>query len=110
VLRGYRRAQADIGSRNQDVGGFELRDGRGRRSRFPSAGEQRRDAAGNDGDDKNDDTRGFHTLTSYAHAAAATRLQLPTDARPTRGRACRISAGKGQSMVNEAYPNRVNGL
>src|SRR5580704_10295234 len=34
--------------------------------------------------------------------------QTRKDARWPSGRACTISAGKRQSMVNKAYPNRVN--
>src|SRR5262245_29533738 len=59
-------AEPDVGSGDQDVGGFELSDGGGgRRRRLGAASKQCRDRAGDEGDDEHNDTRGFHTLTSY---------------------------------------------
>jgi hypothetical protein len=118
LLRRDLGAEADVGGGDQHVGGFELGDGRrgGRRRRIRATGQQRSDAAGDDGDDEHNDTRGCHTLTSHkitlrldpCRYSAGSLRNCHTTARPVRGRACAISAGKRQSMVNEAYLNRVN--
>ena len=66
--RSWRRStvpDADVGLGDQHVDGFELGDRRGRRFGrllVDRAGEQRGNAAGGEGDDKHNDTRGFHTL------------------------------------------------
>jgi hypothetical protein len=62
-----------------------LRDACGRR-RVLTAGELRGNAAG---DDEHDDTRRFHTLTPYNHAATGTWPQLPHDA-PTGAWPCML--------------------
>ena len=48
------------------------------RAAYPTAGKQRGDAAGGDGDHENNDTRGFHTGTSYNHAATRQRVATVT--------------------------------
>src|SRR5262249_24830898 len=59
-------AEACIRGGDEPVGGLELRDRRrGGRRRVRPTGQQRGDAAGDDGDDEHNDTRGCHTLTSY---------------------------------------------
>ncbi len=102
-----RLAHADVGFRDQDVDRVEL--GRGGRldlrRLLRSAREHRGDAAGAEGDDQDDKTRGFHTLTLKAHRAAA--LAAHSTWRRTRPLA-RISAGNGQGMVKQRYLNRVN--
>ena len=60
-----RLAELDVGLGDQDVDGIDLAARparRGRRLVAATAGEQRGKAAGGDGDHKNDETRGFHTL------------------------------------------------
>src|SRR3981081_4398198 len=61
---------------------LELKSARLRSARVGGgpAGEQRGNAAGDDGDDEHDDMRGFHTLTPYNHTATGTWSQLPHDA------------------------------
>ena len=100
-------AHADVGLRDQHVDGVDLRRRRGCGfgGCLRAAGQQGGDAAGGEGDDKHDDTRGFHTLHSL-------RTRRPARPRKPHGGRCGrvhgISPAKGQGMVKERYLNRVN--
>jgi len=61
------------------------------------------------GDNKNENSCRFHNASLSADTSASLDFtgDNPTT-RPVGDRANAISAGNGQSMVNEAYPNRVN--
>jgi hypothetical protein len=89
--------QVDLG--DQHIDGFERRHLRRRRRGFlmaALAGQHRSHSARGEGDPEYDKTRGFH----YASLSKKTLR---------RGRRLRgIPPAKRQSMVNEAYLNRVN--
>jgi hypothetical protein len=64
-------AHADIILGDQDLDGIDLddRSWRGRRRGVGPAGEQCSNSACGEGNTENEETRGFHTLTSHDHAS-----------------------------------------
>src|SRR5262249_49090542 len=84
------------------VGGFGLGD---LRSRVRPAAEQSGNGARNKDDDEHNDTRRLHNA-SLSTLRCTRRSSHPAH---DLGQGAHISAVKGQGMVNERYPNRVNG-